>query len=184
MKLFTDIFPVLLFFIAYKLYGIYIATGVAIAASIGQVAYTWLKHRKVETLQWIMLLLIAILGGATLFFHNESFIKWKPTVVNWVLAIAFLGSQFFTNKPFIQTMLENKIELPQLIWSRLNLSWGLFFFVMGLVNIYVLEKFSTDTWVNFKLFGMLGATFIFTLIQGISLARYSQNKPQLIPPKS
>lgn len=181
MKLFVDIFPIMLFFFAYKFAGIYTATVVAILASFLQVFFMWYKTRKIDTLQIITLLLITILGSATLFFHNEIFIKWKPTAVYWAFACAFLGTQLFTQKPLIQMVLDSQLKLPKLIWTRLNSSWALFFFIMGGTNLYVAYHYTTDIWVNFKLFGIVGATFLFTLLQGAFIARYLQSHPEFSP---
>jgi intracellular septation protein len=172
MKMLFDFLPILLFFIAYKLYGIYVATAVAIVASIAQVSLHWLKHRRVELMPIITLVLIIILGGATLLLHNELFIKWKPTAIDWAFALVFLISQIIGAKPLTQRMLEKNIQLPRPIWLRLNLSWIIFFSVMGLANLYVAYHFDTNTWVNFKLFGMLGLTLLFVIFQALYMARY------------
>ncbi|MBN2701563.1 MAG: septation protein A [Methylothermaceae bacterium] len=172
MKLLFDFFPIILFFAAYKLEGIYVATGVAIAATFVQVGYMWLRHRRVENMHLITLGLIVVFGGATLYFHDEEFIKWKPTVINWLFGVVFLASQFIGKKPFIQRMMAANVDLPQLVWYRLNLSWALFFLFLGAVNLFVVYTFDTDTWVNFKLFGMLGLTVGFVLLQAVFLARY------------
>lgn len=178
MKLLFDFLPVLLFFTAYKFYGIFVATGVAIAASILQVAIFWFKNRRIEPMHIITLVLIVTLGGATLLFYNELFIKWKPTAINWAFALVFLGSQLFMSKPLIQKMMEKNVQLPTLIWKRLNLSWAVFFFLMGDANLYVIYHFDTDTWVNFKLFGVLGLTVLFVIIQAIYLTRHIENVPE------
>ncbi len=172
MKIIADFFPILLFFVAYKMYDIYVATAVAIAAAVVQVAYAWQKHRHVENMQWVTLGLIVVFGGLTLALQDETFIKWKPTVVNWLFAAAFLGSQYIGEKSFIERMMSANIDLPKAIWTRLNLSWVAFFVFSGVANIYVVQNFDTDTWVNFKLFGMLGLTVIFMIGQGIFLTRY------------
>lgn len=173
MKFFYDFFPILLFFIAYKIYGIYAATAVAIVASFIQVCFSWLKNRRVENMHIATLILITVLGGATLLFRDETFIKWKPTIVNWLFAVVFLGSQFLSKKTLIQRMMENSFTLSaEYIWIRLNILWVIFFTVMGFINLYVAFNFDTNTWVNFKLFGMMGLTFIFVLGQGLYLSRY------------
>ena len=172
MKFFFDFFPVLLFFIAYKVYDIYVATAVAIGASFLVVAFSWLKNRRVEPMHLIMLALLVVMGGATIYLQDERFIKWKPTLVNWLFGIAFLGSQFIGKRPFIERMLTQSISLPAKVWQQLNLSWALFFILLGSLNIYVAFNFDTDTWVNFKLFGMLGLTIAFTLLQALFLSRY------------
>lgn len=172
MKLLFDFFPIILFFVAYKLEGIYAATVVAIAATFVQVGWMWLRHRRIETMHLVTLALIVVFGGATLYLHDEQFIKWKPTVINWLFGIAFLASQFFGDKPFIQRMMAGNIELPRPVWYRLNLSWALFFLFLGAVNLVVVYTFDTDTWVNFKLFGMLGLTLAFVILQAAFLSRY------------
>lgn len=178
MKFLFDLFPILLFFIAYKVQGIYVATAVAIAASVAQVAWFWLRHRRVEVMHVVTLALIAVLGGATLWLHDESFIKWKPTVVDWVFGIVFAGSQLIGDKPLVERMMGRAIELPAVIWQRLNLSWALFFLSLGGANLYVVYHFDTDTWVNFKLFGMMGLTFAFVVVQAFYLARHVKDDTQ------
>lgn len=172
MQLFYDLLPIIVFFIAFKLAGVYVATAAAIIISILQVIVYRLRHHKFEKMQMITLILIIILGGATLLFHNEIFIKWKPTAIYWVFAAIFFGSQFVGKKPLIRYMLESKVTLPDLVWTKLNSSWAAFFFLLGLANLYVIYHFSTNAWVNFKLFGMLTLTFLFVIFQAIFLARY------------
>ena len=172
MKLLFDFFPIILFFAAFKLYGIYAATAVAIAATVIQVGYTWFKHKKVESMHWVTLVLIIVMGGLTLYLQDEQFIKWKPTVINWIFGIAFLGSQFIGEKPFVERMMSGNLELPSPVWKRLNVSWAAFFIVLGCINLYVIYNFDTETWVNFKLFGMLGLTILFVLLQAMFLSRY------------
>lgn len=172
MKLLFDFFPIILFFVAFKFYGIYTATAVAIAATLAQVGYSWIKQRKVEPMQWITLLLITVMGGLTLYFQDEQFIKWKPTVINWLFGIAFLGSQFIGQRPFVERMMSGNLELPSTVWKRLNLSWALFFISLGFANLFVIYNFDTETWVNFKLFGMLGLTLAFVILQAIFLSKY------------
>lgn len=178
MKLLFDLFPVLLFFLAYKLHDIYVATAVAIAASVVQVAWFWWRQRRVETMHLVTLGLIAGLGGATLWLHSEEFIKWKPTVVNWLFGFAFLGSQFIGGKTLVERMMGKTIILPAAIWQRLNLVWAGFFLLLGGANVFVMYRFDTDTWVNFKLFGMLGLTLAFMLGQALYLARHISTEPQ------
>ena len=172
MKFLSDFFPILLFFIAYKLEGIYTATAVAIIASAIQVAYFQIRYKKVEKMQWVTLWLLIFFGGLTLAFRDPDFIKWKPTVVNWLFAAAFLGSQFIGNKTLLQRMMDQAVSLPQVIWQRLNYIWISFFVGIGFLNLYVAFNFSEDTWVDFKLFGMLGITFVFIILQGFYIARH------------
>ena len=173
MKLLFDIFPVALFFVAYKFAGIYVATAVAIAANVLQIAWLMITKKKIEPMVWISLAIIAVFGGATLWLHDETFIKWKPTVLYWAFAAALLGAQWFFNKNFIRVMMEKNITLPEPIWTRLNLCWATFFAVMGVINLYVAFNFSTESWVNFKLFGSVGLMIVFVIAQGLMLSKYA-----------
>ena len=172
MKLLFDFFPILLFFLAYKFFDIYVATGVAIAATFLQVAISWFRTRTVATMQLVTLVIIIIFGGLTLYLHDEQFIKWKPTVINWLFGVAFLASQVFGQKTAIERMLGANLTLPESVWRRLNLGWVIFFLSMGGANLYVMSHFDRDTWVNFKLFGMLGLTVVFIVFQSLYLSRY------------
>ena len=176
MKYLFDFFPILLFFIAYKFGGIYVATSVGIAASFVQIGWLLLRKKKVDMMMWLSLAIIVVFGGATLIFHDENFIKWKPTVLYWMFALGLLVSAIMFKKNVIRTMMGDKIELPEPVWRSLNLSWVLFFITMGLVNLYVAFTFSTDTWVNFKLFGSTAMMFIFIIGQGIVLNKYVDDK--------
>ena len=172
MKFLADFFPVLLFFVAYKVYDIYVATAVAIAASFVQVTVHWLKHRRFENMHLVTLAIMVVFGGATLFLQDEMFIKWKPTVINWVFAAVFLGSHYIGEKTIIQRMMGQAMTLPDQIWLKLNISWILFFVAIGVLNLYVVYNFDTDTWVNFKLFGLMGITFAFVILQIPFLTKY------------
>jgi intracellular septation protein len=174
MRLLFDFLPIVAFFVVYKFFGVYIATAAAILISLFQVISHWFKHRSVPSIQLISLILILLFGGSTLLFHNELFIKWKPTVLYWMLAFAALLSQYFAKKPLIQHLLETNIALPQPVWSSLNRNWIIFFTLMGGLNLWIAYSFDTNIWVNFKLFGLLGMTFLFILIQAIYLGRYIQ----------
>lgn len=176
MKFLFDIFPVVLFFIAFKLFGIYAATAVAIGATFAQIGWTWLRHRKVDKMLWISLGVIVLFGSATLLLHNETFIKWKPTVLYWVFGATLAVSALVFKKNLIRGMMEQQITLPDLVWNKLQVSWILFFTVMGAVNLYVAYNFSTDAWVNFKLFGGIGLMLLFVLMQALMLARYIHDK--------
>ena len=174
MKFLFDFFPVLLFFVAYKVADIFVATAVAIAASAAQLSWVWFRQRRFETMHVVTFVLIVVLGGATLYLQDEWFIKLKPTLVNWAFALAFLGSQFFGEKKTIAERLMGKgFELPTEQWRWVNLSWVAFFTLMGAANLIVAHYVDTDTWVNFKLFGMTGLTFAFALLQGFVLMRYA-----------
>ncbi len=139
---------------------------------LAQIVITKLQGKRLEIMHLITFVMITVLGGATLFFRNEIFIKWKPSVVYWVLSLVFLTSGYFTKKPLVQKMLENSLTLPPKAWGILNTSWVSFFLLMGFLNLFVIYNFSTDAWVTFKLFGTLGLTLVFVLIQGLIVARY------------
>ena len=176
-KMLLDFFPVVLFFIVFKSYdepteGIITATAVAMIASIIQVSYTRLKFGRVEKMHLITLAMFIVFGGLTIIFRDEMFIKWKPSIVNWLFAFAFLGSQFIGKKNLVQRMMEKAVQVPPLIWTRLNLLWVGFFIGAGFLNLYVVYNYDTDTWVNFKLFGLLGVTFVFMIVQGIYIMRH------------
>lgn len=176
MKLLFDFFPIILFFIAYKIAGIYIATAVAISVSFIQLIGFRLVQKKWDRMQLTTFALIAVLGGATLFLHDDLFIKWKPTVVNWLFALIFFLSPFFGGKPLLQRLMEKNIQVPWPVWRCLNISWIVFFTLMGALNLYIVYHFSTEVWVNFKLFGMLGLTLAFVVGQAFYLSRFISDK--------
>ena len=174
MKFLFDLFPILLFFLAYKLYDIYVATAVAIAAAFLQTGLYWLKHRKFETMHLVTLGILVLFGGLTLALHDPLFIKWKPTVVNWLFALIFLGSRFIGQRTLVERMMSRAISAPTAVWLKLNWAWTLFFIAIGLVNLFVAYRYSEATWVNFKLFGMLGLTLVFVFAQAIYLSRFME----------
>lgn len=176
MKFLVDFFPIILFFIGYKLFGIYVATGIAMVASALQVVFFRLKHHRYDKMHLFSLVIILVLGGATLFFHDPWFIKWKPTGIYWLTGLVFLFSPLVTQKPLIQKIMEGNISMPNKIWFRLNMAWVLFFIFMGALNIYIAFSFSTDAWVNFKLFGGAGLTLLFVFLQAIYLTRHALDK--------
>jgi intracellular septation protein len=177
MKFLFDLFPVLLFFATFKLYDIYVATAVAIAATFAQVGWLKLRGRKVEPMLWASLAIIAVFGGATLALQDETFIKWKPTVLYWLFAAVLAGGELIAGRNLLRALFGAQLELPDGAWRRLNLSWIGFFAFMGAANLAVAYNFSTDAWVNFKLFGGIGLMLLFVLAQGLVLARYVQEKP-------
>jgi intracellular septation protein len=172
MKQLFEFFPILLFFIAFKLYDIYVATAVVIAATILQVGYAWFRYRKVEAMQWITLGLIVIMGGATILLHDEQFIKWKLSIIEWLFGIAFIGSQFIGKKPFVERMMSKSLTLPDFVWRRLNLMWGCFFIIVGFINVYVMFHYTTEQWVTFKTFGVPGLMVLFIVLQMVFLYKY------------
>ncbi len=174
MKILFDFFPIILFFIAYKFQGIYVATAVAMVAALAQTGWHRLKQGKFEKMHLVTLAMILVFGGLTLAFHDSTFIKWKPTVLNWVFSLAFLLSPLFGGKTLAERTMGQAVSLPAPIWMRLNLAWVLFFLISGGLNLYVAYHFEEETWVNFKLFGLLGLTFLFIIAQSFYLARYIQ----------
>ena len=178
MKLLFDLFPVILFFAAFKFQGIYAATAAAIAATLIQIIWTKFRHGKVDTMLWVSFAIIAVFGGATLLLRDETFIKWKPSVLYWMFSAILLVSNVWFNKNLMKSLLQEKIALPLHVWHRLNLSWSLFFAVLGFINLYVAFNFSTDAWVNFKLFGFTGLMLVFILAQGAWLAKYVDEKKE------
>ena len=201
MKLLIDFLPIVIFFIVYKLspelisalepllseesvhllsntQPIILATAVLIPATILQIFYSRWKTGKVETMHLVTLVLVVTMGGATVILQNKEFIMWKPTVVNWMFAAAFLGSQWFMEKSFLQRMMEQAVTMPSSTWEKLNYAWVSFFILSGVANLIVAYNFSENTWVNFKLFGMLGLTLAFIIGQSFFLYRYMDQKEQ------
>lgn len=177
MKLLFDFFPIILFFIGYKTLGIYYATAIAMVASLLQLILYRIKYKTVDKVQLASFLMVAVLGGLTLTLQNPWFIKWKPTVIYWLFSVVLLTSGLIGQKPAIQRMFEQNIPMPNKIWRRLNIVWVLFFLFMGILNLYVAYQFTTDVWVNFKLFGGIGITMLFVFAQGFFLARYIEDNP-------
>ena len=171
-KILFDFFPIVLFFIAYKIYDLYVATAVVIGATFVQVAYSWFKLRKVETMQWVTLGLMVVMGGATLYLQDEQFIKWKLTIIEWLFGAVLLGSQFIGKKTIMEKMMGANLELPKKAWSILNTAWALFFISVGAINIYVMFNYDTETWVNFKTFGVPACMAVFILLQLVFLYKY------------
>ena len=201
MKLLFDLFPVILFFVAFKyseknpelaaswvasLMGsaavdpkiapILLATVVVILATIAQIAWVAFRHGKVDKMLWVSLVLVVVFGGMTLAFQDESFIKWKPTILYWVFAGSMGFAALVMKKNAIKAMLGEQLTLPEPVWSKVNLSWISFFVVMGFLNIIIAFNFPTDVWVNFKLFGGMGLMLVFVLGQGLMLSKYVEEK--------
>ena len=201
MKLLFDLFPVILFFAAFKLASsfptqslalatsllggligdgrvppdqapILLATATAIVATIAQVGWLLARGRRVEPMLWLSLLVIVVFGGATIWFHDETFIKWKPTILYWLFAGALLAGRLVWHKNFVKALLSEQITVPDAVWDRLAQVWIGFFALLGVVNLAVAYSVSTEAWVNFKLFGLFGITLAFMLGLGIYLARH------------
>ena len=178
MKLLIDFFPIALFFAVFKLWGIYPATAVAIVATIIQIAYLRFKLGKVEPMQWVSLGVIVLFGGATLLAQDENFIKWKPTVLYWLMGAALVVGQLLLRKNLIKSLMGGQVQLPDHAWNTLNWAWSGFFAAMGGLNLWIAYHFDTDTWVNFKMFGGLGLMLLFILVQAVYMSRFMQEKPQ------
>jgi intracellular septation protein len=201
MKLLFDLFPVILFFATFKfaekdpgwaadwvatLLGgaavdikqapILLATVVVIVATIAQIAWVHFRHGKVDKMLWVSLVLVVVFGGMTLAFQDETFIKWKPTILYWVFAATLAFAALVLKKNPIKAMLGEQMTLPEPVWARVNLSWIGFFLFMGVLNLFVAYNFSTDTWVNFKLFGGMGLLFAFVIAQGFMLSKYMEEE--------
>ena len=181
MQLLVDFLPIIIFFVVFKLYGMYAATAAIIVAMAAQIAVQWFRERKVSKMLLVSGVLVAIFGSATLVLRNPIFIQWKPTIVNWLFAAAFLGSQFIGQQTLIERVMGHAVQLTQTMWRKLNLMWVANFAFLGAANIYVVYNFDEETWVNFKLFGMLGLTLIMAVGQAIWIsmnAPEQQEKPQ------
>ena len=172
MKLLLDFFPIVLFFAAFKLWDIYVATGVAIVATVAQIGWLRWSTGKVEPMQWMSLGIIVVFGGATILAHDETFIKWKPTVLYWLMGGALAAGMLVFRKNLLKSLMGAQLELPEPAWRVMNWSWLGFFAVMGVLNLWVAYSFSTDAWVNFKLFGGLGLMALFVVGQALYLGRF------------
>jgi intracellular septation protein len=181
LKFLFDFFPVILFFIAYKFADIFVATGVAIAAAIAQIAWVLVRRNKPTNMQWMSLAIIVVFGGATLLLRDETFIKWKPTVLYWLAGIVFLGGLAFGTN-LVKAIMSEGLQLPEPVWTKLAVAWGLFFIFKGTLNLYVAYAFSTDVWVNFKLFGGMGLMLAFVIAQALWISRYLPDEPAKVEP--
>ena len=170
MQLLIDFAPIVVFFVVYKLAGMYWATAAIIVAMAIQMAIQWLREGKVSKMLLISTALVAALGGVTLLLRDPIFIQWKPTIVNWLFAIAFLGSDYIGQKNLVERLMGHAIQLEKTVWRQLNLMWVANFTVLGAANLYVVYTFSEAAWVNFKLFGMLGLTLLTAIGQAVWIA--------------
>lgn len=184
MKFLFDFFPLIAFYAAYQIsksYGysdnaIFIATGVIIIATIIQVIYNWFKHRKIVKMHIITAVLVTLFGGLTLILHDPVFIKWKVSIVNWLFGAVFLLSQFIGEKNITERMMASAVSAPAKVWARLNISWAVFFIAVGFLNVYIFKNYSEEIWVDFKVYGLLGLTFVFIIFQGFYLSRYMSDE--------
>lgn len=184
MKLLLDFFPIILFFAAFKLAGIFVATAVAMVATLVQIGWLYRKNGHVEPMHWVSLFVIAVFGGATLLTQDETFIKWKPTILYWLMGGALLLGHFVLQRNFLRQLMGTQLTLPDPVWRNLMFSWSGFFAVMGLINLWVAYQFDTDIWVNFKLFGGMGLMVLFVIAQAVFLSRHVQTEePTQSPPE-
>lgn len=178
MQLLIDFLPIIIFFVTFKMYGMYAATVAIMVAMAVQIAIQWIRERKVNKMLLVSGIAVALFGAATLALRDPIFIQWKPTIANWLFAVAFLGSQFIGDKPLIQRIMGHAVELPAPMWRQLNLMWVANFVVLGAANIYVVYNFSEATWVNFKLFGMLGLTMVTAVGQAVWISAHVPDEQQ------
>lgn len=176
MKVLLDFLPIAVFFVAFKLFDIWVATGVAIAATVLQIAWLRWSTGKVEPMQWLSLGVIVLFGGATLLAHNDTFIKWKPTVLYWLMGGALAIGQLVFKRNLLKSLMGAQMSLPEPAWRSLSWSWTAFFAAMGVLNLWVAYHFDTDTWVNFKLFGGLGLMVLFVIGQALYLSKYMKTE--------
>ena len=210
MKFFFDFLPIILFFGVFKIadsnaeaaaryatehFGfaisggtvgateapVLLATLVVIAATLVQITLLLVRGKKVDTMLWVTFGLIAVLGGATIWFHNPTFIKWKPSALYWAMAVVFWVSQTVFDRNLLQSLVGEQLQLPRPVWKRLNLAWVVFFAVMGCVNLYVAYNYSTSTWVSFKAFGLTALMLVFMLVQGVYIARHMLPEDKPVP---
>ena len=206
MKILFDFLPILLFFVTFKYADahkdwaaayatqhlgfavaggkvgiqeapVLLATVVVVLATMAQVAWLKARGRKVDMMLWVSLVLVVVLGGLTVWLHSDTFIKWKPTLLYWAMGAALWAGAALFGRNLLRALMGEQLKLPDPVWQRLNLAWIVFFSVMGALNLWIAYTFSTDTWVNFKLFGSLGLMLLFTLAQGFYLSRHLQDEP-------
>jgi intracellular septation protein len=176
MKFLFDLLPVALFFVAIQIWDIFVATGVAIAATFVQVGWLLARRKKIEPMLWASLAIIVVFGGLTLYLRDRTFILWKPTVLYWLFGAVLAGGALL-GRNLIRTLLSEQMRLPERIWARLNWSWVAFFVFMGVANLYVAFNYSEKIWATFKLFGGMGLMFVFIIAQSYVLAKYVDEKP-------
>ncbi len=173
-QLLIDLIPILIFFLAYKFYNIFVATGCLMAGTMLQLLYMKWAKRRIENMHWFTLALVMVMGSLTLFFHDEAFIKWKPTIIYWAFMLAFMVTPMFGKQNLVQHMLGSKLSLETPAWSILNRCFIAFFSIMGALNLWVFKTYSTNIWVNYKLFGTFGLTVLFTLIISIVIMKHRE----------
>lgn len=176
MKFLFDLFPVILFFATFKLAGIFMATAAAIVATLAQIGWVKWRHGKVDGMLLASGAIVVVFGSATLLLHDETFIKWKPTVLYWMFALILFTAEIFWRKNLIRNMMEQTMAMPDAVWRTLNHAWAGFFVVLGIINLYVAFHYTTEFWVNFKLFGTTGMMLAFVVVQSLLLSKYIEDK--------
>lgn len=182
MKFLFDLFPIILFFIAFKFADIYTATIIAMIATIGQILWVYYRHRKIDAMQWVSLVMILVFGSLTIFLHDKTFIQLKPTALYWLFSAALFISAEFFKKNWIQVLMSKQVTIKtehrHSVWLILNRAWSIFFFLMGALNLYIAFEYSEETWVNFKLFGSTGLLVVFVILQGVWLSRHMEHSEE------
>jgi intracellular septation protein len=175
-KFLFDLFPLILFFVAYRFADIYVATAVAMAAAVIQILWIKLSGKRIETMHWVNLVVIVFFGGATLWLQNDAFIKWKPTVLYWLFGAVLVVSKYLMGRNLMQKLLGEKVSMPDSGWDKLNLSWALFFITAGALNLFVAFSglFTESEWVNFKVFGLMALLIVFVIAQSIWLGKHME----------
>jgi intracellular septation protein len=175
MQALFDFLPVVAFVVAYWLSDFRTAVLVIMVAMVLQVAVTWTMTRTVNRMTLFSAVLVVGLGGTSLLLKNDMVFKWKPTIINWAFGLIFLGSQYIGERPvaqrLMQSLMKGEVSLAVRDWRTLNLMWVAYFLVSGAANLYVAYNYAEHIWVNFKLFGLLGLTFVFVLLQASWLSR-------------
>jgi intracellular septation protein len=171
-KLIVDFLPLLVFFIAYKYFDIYVATGATIAATLAQVAYLKITGQKVQAMHWLGLIIVVVFGGLTIWLKDQTFIQWKPTVLYWSFAAILIGGKIIMRKNYLRLLLGSQLELPDKAWDNLAWMWIGFFAFMGALNIYIAKNYSMDQWVTFKVWWSVGLILAFSIIQGVYLTKF------------
>ncbi|AXA33234.1 septation protein A [Francisella adeliensis] len=174
-KMISDLLPAIVFFTVYKVYDIFYATAALIIVTLAQVIWEYAKHRKVAKAQILVAVLVVVFGGATLYFHNEEFVKWKVSIINWVMGFGLIISTYIMKETPMEKLLKDYVELYDHKWKIINNMWGAYFVCLGTLNLFIAMFFSTNTWMNFKMFGLLGLTFAFLILQTVYLSKHMKN---------
>jgi intracellular septation protein len=176
VKIVFDLLPLVVFFVAFKLADIFVATGLAIATTVVLIGMALVRRRPVPPMQWATLIIIVVFGGATLVLHDDTFIKWKPTVLYWAGAMALLGS-LVAKRNLVKSIIGSEISLPEGLWTRVCIAWGIFFALLGCLNLYVAFNYTTASWVNFKVFATPAIVAAFAIVQSFWITRELPEEP-------